>query len=213
MTEGSLQVIDQRSDAGRAEAVVDVDHGDIRRAGVQHAQQRGHAAERSAIADAGGNRQHRRIHQARRQPWATRPPCPAHTISTRADLQRMFLRQQAMNAGHAHIGDQFDPCCPSGARSPRLLRRPADRWCPRRPRRWFPSRRGGSLRERDGARRLVILGARLHGGYGFEASRARRAWPAHCRRPAPCAQRSCATCAAVFPAAKITSGMPVRSAR
>jgi hypothetical protein len=33
---------------------------------------------------------------------------PAQTISTRADCSECFLRQQAMNAGHADVGDQLD---------------------------------------------------------------------------------------------------------
>ena len=32
---------------------------------------------------------------------------PAQTISTRADCSDCLLRQQAVNAGHAHVGDQL----------------------------------------------------------------------------------------------------------
>ncbi len=39
------QAVDQCGDAGRAKAVVDVDHADVGRTGVQHAQQRSDAAE------------------------------------------------------------------------------------------------------------------------------------------------------------------------
>ena len=39
------EMIDQRRDARRAESVIDIHHRHIRRAGVQHAQQRGHSAQ------------------------------------------------------------------------------------------------------------------------------------------------------------------------
>src|SRR6266581_5863078 len=44
---------------GGPEAVVDVDHGDARRAGGQHGQQRGQPPERGPVADAGGYGDHR----------------------------------------------------------------------------------------------------------------------------------------------------------
>ncbi len=40
-----LQMIDQRCDARRSESVVDIHNAHIRRAGIQHAQQRGNAAQ------------------------------------------------------------------------------------------------------------------------------------------------------------------------
>ena len=55
------QMINQRRYAGCAESVVDVYDGDVGRAGVQHAQQSGNAAEGCAIADAGGDSEHRGV--------------------------------------------------------------------------------------------------------------------------------------------------------
>src|SRR6185503_17977703 len=59
------EVIDLTGLDGGAIAVVDIDHGDSRRAGVEHGQERGDAAEGSAVADAGGHRDHRPVHQSR----------------------------------------------------------------------------------------------------------------------------------------------------
>ena len=53
---GSIEMVYHAGQIARAEAVVDVDHGDAAGAGVQHAQQRGYAAERGAVAHAGGGR-------------------------------------------------------------------------------------------------------------------------------------------------------------
>ncbi len=35
------------------------------------------------------------------------PSMPAHTMSTRADLKRLLLGQQAVDAGNADVGNQF----------------------------------------------------------------------------------------------------------
>src|ERR687883_989491 len=48
--------VDEARDEARAEAVVDVDDRDVRRAGVEHPEERGDAAEARAVADA---RRHR----------------------------------------------------------------------------------------------------------------------------------------------------------
>jgi hypothetical protein len=66
--------IDERGDAGRAEAVVDIDHGDVGRAGIQHAQQRGHSAERRSIPTLVGTASTGAFTRPRPR-WATRPPC------------------------------------------------------------------------------------------------------------------------------------------
>ncbi len=58
------QAVDAGGDAGGAEAVVDIHDGDVRGAGIQHTQQRGDAAEAGAVADAGGNGDHRRTDKA-----------------------------------------------------------------------------------------------------------------------------------------------------
>ena len=55
---------DLRGEVAGAVAVVDVDHRHPRCAGVEHGQQRGEAAERGAVADRGGQRDHRHADQA-----------------------------------------------------------------------------------------------------------------------------------------------------
>ena len=47
---GLLQVIDQMRHDGGAEAIVDVDDDDARRAGVEHAKQRGEAYDAKNVA-------------------------------------------------------------------------------------------------------------------------------------------------------------------
>src|SRR6266436_1288026 len=54
-----LDPIDEAGDVSGAEAVVDIDHRHVAGATVQHAEQRGQSMEAGAIADAGGNRDHR----------------------------------------------------------------------------------------------------------------------------------------------------------
>src|ERR1700683_1083317 len=58
------QPVDAGAHASGTEAVVDVDDGHIRRATVEHAEQRRHAAETGAITCAGGHRNRRHAHQA-----------------------------------------------------------------------------------------------------------------------------------------------------
>ena len=55
---------DPRREHPRAVAVVDVDHGDAGRAGVEHREQRGDPAEGGAVADAGRHRDERHADQA-----------------------------------------------------------------------------------------------------------------------------------------------------
>ncbi len=53
-----LQTVDARSDAGGAEAIINVHDGYVGCARIEHAEQRGHAAETCAITDAGWHRNH-----------------------------------------------------------------------------------------------------------------------------------------------------------
>src|SRR5437763_11841119 len=55
--------VDEAGDEARAEAVVYVDDRDVRGAGVEHAEQRRHAAETGAVADAGRHGDDGRGHQ------------------------------------------------------------------------------------------------------------------------------------------------------
>jgi hypothetical protein len=98
---------DEGGDDGRAEAVVDVDDGDVGRAGVEHAEQCGDAAEGCAIADAGGHSDDRRGHQSADDAGE----CAFHS---RADdgglaaLQRFVMCEQAMQAGDADVEEALD---------------------------------------------------------------------------------------------------------
>ncbi len=55
LTPARLQAVDAGSDAGGAETVVNIDDSDVGGAGIEHAEQRGDAAEASAVAYAGGD--------------------------------------------------------------------------------------------------------------------------------------------------------------
>jgi len=59
-----LQAVNARGDAGGSETVVDVDDGDVGGATIEHAEERGDAAEAGAVADAGGNSDHRHGNEA-----------------------------------------------------------------------------------------------------------------------------------------------------
>src|SRR5258708_37948560 len=49
------QTVDARSDAGGAEAIVDIHYRHIRGAGIQHSEQRSYTTEACAVAGAGGH--------------------------------------------------------------------------------------------------------------------------------------------------------------
>ena len=100
-----------------AEAVVDVDDRHARRAARQHAEQRGQAAERGAVADDVGTAITGSRDQARRRRGlSTRPPCSAHTMMPgRAPARPRWLRMR---------------CSPSYANVERC-RAPAPRRCAR----------------------------------------------------------------------------------
>jgi hypothetical protein len=97
---------------------------------------RGHAAKRRAITHAGGNGQ---TGAFTRPPTTvgSAPSMPAQTISTRADCKNSSAPAGGECRPRPHRRSAR-PYCPSAARSPRLLRPRAGRWCPRKPRRWFP---------------------------------------------------------------------------
>ncbi len=48
----ALATVNQTCDEARAEAVINVDDRDVRRAGIEHSQKRRDAAERRAVTDA-----------------------------------------------------------------------------------------------------------------------------------------------------------------
>lgn len=53
--ERGLEPVDAGGNAGGAEAVINVDDGDVGRAGIEHAEKRRDAAKAGAVADAGRN--------------------------------------------------------------------------------------------------------------------------------------------------------------
>ena len=94
---------------------------------------------------------------------------PAQTMSTRADLQRLLLRKQAMDAGDADVGDQLDGVAHQARGNGgffgngQVAGAGADHA--------DGSFAGGGvrLRERDGAGGFVILRARLSGATASKA--------------------------------------------
>ena len=94
-------------DAG-AEAVVDVDHGHPGRAGVEHRQQRGHAAEGRAVPDAGGDRDERHAGQPADDARAARPPCRRRRPGSRPRRAGPANAEQPVQAGDADVVDPVD---------------------------------------------------------------------------------------------------------
>jgi hypothetical protein len=64
LTPNQSEAVDAGGDAGGAETVVDIDDGDVGGATVEHAEERGDAAEAGAVADAGGDGNDRRGDEA-----------------------------------------------------------------------------------------------------------------------------------------------------
>ena len=94
-----LEVIDERRNAGRAEAIVDIDHRDVGRAGVQHPQKRRNASKGSAITDAGWHGHDRRVYQAAHN-------CGKRTLHTGAYLRFLAAVQllPALESGGGNAG-------------------------------------------------------------------------------------------------------------
>ena len=91
----------------RAVAVVDVDHGDAGRAGVEHAEQGGDAAERGAVPDARGDRHERDAGQAadHGRQGALHAGDDDQAVG---DGEPVADREQPVQAGHAHVVDPVD---------------------------------------------------------------------------------------------------------
>lgn len=99
--------IDQRGDVRSAKTIIDVDDCNVRRAGVEHAEESGNASERGSVTDTGRHRNDGSRNEAadnRRQ----------RAFHARADdqdggaLQLRALREQAVQTGDAYIGDKLD---------------------------------------------------------------------------------------------------------
>ena len=92
-----------------AEPVVDVDHGDAGRAGVQHRQQRGQAAERGAVADAGRHRDERDAGRARRPRSGRAPSMPATTTRQSAAASSSRTASSRCSPATPTSLDRVDP--------------------------------------------------------------------------------------------------------
>src|SRR5579884_2275547 len=83
-----LPAVDAGGDTGGAEAVVDIHDGDVRSAGIEHAEECGDSAEAGAVAHAGRDRDDRRGH---RPPTTLgkAPSMPATQMTTRASTSML----------------------------------------------------------------------------------------------------------------------------
>lgn len=89
---------------GGAEAVVDIDHGDSRAAGVEHAEQGSDAAETGAVSDAGRDGDDRLADEAGYGAWEG----PFHTGGDDdgvASLEPIPYGEKAVDAGDADVAD------------------------------------------------------------------------------------------------------------
>jgi len=59
----TLQAINQTGNVACAKTVIDIDHGYAARAAVEHTEKRREAAKTCAVADAGGDGDHRDVHE------------------------------------------------------------------------------------------------------------------------------------------------------
>src|ERR1039458_3096368 len=164
LIDGVSEVVDEGGDAGGAEAVVDVDHGDVGRTGVQHSEERGHAAKRCAIAHTGGYGEHRGVDETANDGGQSAFHAGADNEHS-GGLKALLLGEKAVNTCDAYVRDEFDgvaheacgyrsffghsqiagACTDDGDRS--LA--------------W----NGGCLGEGDGAGGFMKLGARLGGNH------------------------------------------------
>ena len=100
----SRSAVDAGGGKGGAETVVDVDHRHPGGAGVEHAEQRGEAAEGRAVTDRGRHGDHRHVDQ----PADHRGQRPLHAGDDddhRRLAQLLAVGQQAVQAGDADVGE------------------------------------------------------------------------------------------------------------
>src|ERR1700722_15595565 len=102
-----LEMVDERGDAGCAEAVVDVDYRDVGGTGVQHAEERGDSAERCAVADAGGDGEDGSMDKSADDGGQSSFHAGADDEHA-GGLERCLLGEKAMDAGDADVGDELD---------------------------------------------------------------------------------------------------------
>ena len=90
-----------RLEAG-TETVIDVHHRNAARAGIEHGKKRGQTTERSAVANACGNRDNRARNQARHH--AGQRALHAGNRDDHLSVhQGIHIGEQAMQAGNAHV--------------------------------------------------------------------------------------------------------------
>src|SRR5215213_3980917 len=99
--------IDEARDKSCAEAVVNVHHGHVRRAGVQHTQQRRDTSKRCPITDAGWHSYHGNADEAADDGWQGTLHSGRNDNDARA-LQQAALGQHAMNSGNTCVPDAID---------------------------------------------------------------------------------------------------------
>src|ERR1035438_6564024 len=106
-TRPSLQAVDEAGNVAGAEAVIDVYHRDIAGTTVEHAEQGGEAVEARAIADAGGDGDHRAGNHAAHH--AGKRTLHAGADHDDAGLgEALAVAHEAVDAGHPDIVDGVD---------------------------------------------------------------------------------------------------------
>jgi len=108
VTGAVLEAVDAGGNAGGAETVVDVDDGDVRGAGIEHAEERGDAAEAGTVAHAGRNGNDRRGDETANH--TGKRAFHSRNANDNASLGKLAFAmfQQAMNAGDADIVKLID---------------------------------------------------------------------------------------------------------
>src|SRR2546426_5344383 len=102
----ALEPVDHAGDVPGAEAVVDVDHSDVGRATVQHAEKRRQAAETGAIPDAGGHGDHGHAHHA--ADHARQRALHARDDDDHAGAAQVAaLAEQPVDSGHTDVVERL----------------------------------------------------------------------------------------------------------
>ena len=109
-----------RSEAG-AEAVVNVDHGQPARAGVQHAEKCSNSAKRGAVPDTGRDTDHRCADKARDHAWQ-RPLHPCDDHDRPGGFETAALLEKPVQTGDTNVEDPADGDTHQLGRQGRFLR-------------------------------------------------------------------------------------------
>jgi hypothetical protein len=103
----SRQTVDQGRYISRAKSIVYIYHADVRRAGVEHAEQCRHPFERCAVAHAGGHGDDWNADQSSHDAGQSAFHAGANDDDT-GSRQRFAIGKQAMNAGDSDVVEVFD---------------------------------------------------------------------------------------------------------